>query len=148
MRFILLDRISEVKLGEYAKGIKNVTMSEDFFEDHFPKYPIMPGALMLEALAQLGGFLLGLSCERLENRKVWAIMSMVENLKFKKVVRPGDQLNLEANILTLRPETGVIQGKAFVDNKLVVTAKIIYTFFERKNILDDDISEVLWINFG
>lgn len=96
MRFYLVDRVTEFQKGSSIKGIKNVSMTEPFFTFHFPRYPVMPGVLIIEALAQLAGLLIELSIP--ERRYKKAILSIVDKTKFHFMVRPGDQIEMEATM--------------------------------------------------
>jgi 3-hydroxyacyl-[acyl-carrier-protein] dehydratase len=112
MRFFLIDKITAWHVGASAAGIKNVCLSEDFFNDHFPKYPIMPGVLILEALAQLSGLLLEASVEKASGRKIKAILSIIEKAKFRQIARPGDTLALSTAIVSLHDDAGKVSVKA------------------------------------
>jgi 3-hydroxyacyl-[acyl-carrier-protein] dehydratase len=133
MRFFLIDRITEWNVGRHACGIKNVTLSEDFFNDHFPKYPVMPGVLILEALAQLAGLLLEASVEKESGRKIKALLSLVERAKFRQVARPGDTLELEARVLSLREEAGKAAVTARASGTIVAESEMMFVW----TILDD-----------
>ncbi len=128
MRFFLIDKITEWDVGVRAAGIKNVTLSEDFFADHFPKYPIMPGVLILEALAQLSGLLLEASVEKESGRKIKALLSLVERAKFRQVARPGDTLELSARILSLREEAGKVAVTARTAGKTVAESEMMFVW--------------------
>ncbi|MDB5099538.1 MAG: hydroxymyristoyl-ACP dehydratase [Cyanobacteria bacterium RYN_339] len=129
MRFYLVDRIEAWHPGERAEGIKCLTMTEEYLEQHFPGWPVMPGVLILEALAQLSGYLLG-DTEAREGRRVLAIMSMVEKAKFRKMVRPGDQVRLTSVITSRHPDAATVDCKAEVDGEAVCNAKILFTYWQ------------------
>lgn len=133
MRFYLVDRIEAWHPGERAEGIKCLTMTEEYLEQHFPGWPVMPGVLLLEALAQLSGYLLG-DTEAREGRRVLAIMSMVEKAKFRKMVRPGDQVRLSSTILNRHPDAATVDCKAEVDGEPVCSAKILFTYWEPTDV--------------
>jgi len=101
-------------------GLKNVTISEPYFQGHFPGHPVMPGVLIIEAMAQAGGLLLMDSVEEPENKVVY-FMSL-DKVKFRRPVVPGDQIRFELEMLKSRGATCQMQGKAFVDGKLVAEA--------------------------
>jgi 3-hydroxyacyl-[acyl-carrier-protein] dehydratase len=128
MRFFLIDKITEWNVGSHAAGIKNVTMSEDFFNDHFPKYPVMPGVLILEALAQLSGLLLEASVEKETGRKIKALLSLVERAKFRQVARPGDTLELAARVLSLREEAGKVAVTARASGMTVAESEMMFVW--------------------
>jgi len=118
MRFLLVDAIRELQSGVRATGIKNVTMSEDFLADHFPHRPIMPGALVVEALVQLADWLV----REASDFQCLGLASSFERIKFRKTIRPGDQLYLEVLIKERNEEQAQIQGKAHCEDKLVASA--------------------------
>jgi len=130
MRYYLIDRITEFELVKRASGIKNITMSEDFMADHFPRHPTMPGVLILESLAQLGGLLLEYSARKEFGIKVKAILSIIEKAKFRQMVRPGDQLKLEVELVKLREESGKIRARAVFGDRVAAEADLIFVYFE------------------
>ncbi len=117
--FLLIDRITELEPKSKAVGLKNVTINEPFFQGHFPDYPIMPGVLVIEAMAQVSGILAFQSGA--EGNSVY-FMS-IEKAKFRKPVVPGDQLIFEVNIIQQRNNVWKFSGQAFVDKKLVAEAE-------------------------
>lgn len=118
--FLFVDRIIEMEPGIRALGIKNVTINEGFFQGHFPGQPIMPGVLIIEALAQVAG-VLAFSSGVSEGRSVY-FMS-IEKAKFRKPVFPGDQLKLEVKILQQRGNVWKFSGSAAVEEKIVTEAE-------------------------
>jgi len=118
--FLLVDRIIEMEPGIRALGIKNVTINEGFFQGHFPEQPIMPGVLIIEALAQVAG-VLAFSSEASEGRSVY-FMS-IEKAKFRRPVFPGDQLKLDVKILQRRGNVWKFSGSAVVEEKMVTEAE-------------------------
>ncbi len=112
--FLLVDRIIEIQPGVKAVGIKNVTVNEGFFQGHFPEQPIMPGVLIIEAMAQVAG-ILAFGSEANLGKSVY-FMS-IEKAKFRKPVIPGDQLRLEVNILQQRGNVWKFAGNALVDER-------------------------------
>jgi len=121
--FLLIDRIEELTPGERVVALKNVTMNEPFFVGHFPQEPVMPGVLIVEALAQAGAYAV-LSLE--ENKGRIAYFGAINGCKFRGKVVPGDALRLEVTIKKLRPVAGVGDGRAYVDGKLVCQAEITF----------------------
>jgi 3-hydroxyacyl-[acyl-carrier-protein] dehydratase len=121
--FLLIDRILEVDEGQRAVGIKNVTANEEFFNGHFPEYPVMPGVLIVEALAQVGAVAM---LKKEENRGKLAFFAGIDNCRFKKQVVPGDQLRLEVEMTRVRGSIGKGKGIATVDGQ--VTCEVEITF--------------------
>lgn len=114
MRFELVDRIEEIKLGAYARGIKCISLSDDVFEHHFPSHPVYPGSLLIESMAQLGGALLELSLKDTLSFYPRCVLSMVKS-KFREMVRPGDTLNMHAEVLSLHEQAAQVRcvGRVF-----------------------------------
>ena len=125
--FLLVDRIIEMEKCKRAVGIKNVTMNEHFFQGHFPQRPVMPGVLIIEAMAQVGGVLM-LASE--ENKGKLAYFMAANNAKFRKTVVPGDQLVIEVIAGKLRTKTGTVYAKAFVDDKLAAEAELMFALVD------------------
>jgi UDP-3-O-[3-hydroxymyristoyl] N-acetylglucosamine deacetylase/3-hydroxyacyl-[acyl-carrier-protein] dehydratase len=118
--FLLVDRILEIEGKQRIVGMKNVTMNEPFFQGHFPGHPIMPGVLIIEAMAQVGGMLLMGGLEGAEQKVVY-FMSL-DNVRFRKPVRPGDQLRFELDVIQIRGAVCKMRGIAKVDGELVAEA--------------------------
>lgn len=121
--FLLLDRVEEIVEGESVVAIKNVTYNEPFFAGHFPQEPVMPGVLIVEAMAQAGAVAI-LSMEDFKGKT--AYFGGIKNAKFKKKVVPGDVLRLEVKIEKLKRNAGVGMGTAYVDGKVAAQAEIIF----------------------
>jgi 3-hydroxyacyl-[acyl-carrier-protein] dehydratase len=119
--FLLVDRIVEIELSKRIVGIKNVTFNEPFFTGHFPEKPIMPGVLILEAMAQAGGVLAFKSFPGMEGS---VFFTGIDDARFRKPVIPGDQLRLVVEVVRHRREIWVFDGKAFVDDDIVAEARI------------------------
>lgn len=120
--FLLLDRVLQLVPGKSAVGIKNVTRNEEFFEGHFPGLPIMPGVLQIEAMAQLVGVLL--LHHQPEGKRKLAMFTGMDEVKFRKMVVPGDQLRLEAKVIKLKSRTGLVSTRALVDGEVVAEGKL------------------------
>ncbi|MEW9677600.1 3-hydroxyacyl-ACP dehydratase FabZ [Lentibacillus sp. L22] len=121
--FLLVDKITEVDEGKRVAGIKNVSINEPFFQGHFPDYPVMPGVLIIEALAQVGAItMLG----KEENKGKIGFLAGVDKCRFKRQVKPGDQLKLEVEILRLKGPIGKGKGIATVDGELACEAEIMF----------------------
>ena len=97
MRYFMLDRVTKFTKGISACGIKNITLTDDILHDHFPDYPVFPGAMLIEAMAQLGGFLLEMSVNTTSSVR-WALLAQVDKAKFHNLAEPGDQLRLSAEL--------------------------------------------------
>ncbi len=119
--FLMVDRIIEIEGTRRIVGLKNVTINEPFFQGHYPGEPIMPGVLIIEALAQIGGVLLS---QELEHKGKVAVLLSLDKVKFRQSVRPGDQLLLEAETIRVRSTTGHVKGRARVGSDLVAEAEI------------------------
>ncbi len=119
--FLLVDRIVEIEGSRRVVGLKNVTINEPFFQGHYPGDPIMPGVLIIEALAQVGGVLLS---QELEHKGRVAVLLSLDKVKFRRAVRPGDQLMLEAEAVRVRSNTGHVRARALVGEEVAVEAEI------------------------
>jgi 3-hydroxyacyl-[acyl-carrier-protein] dehydratase len=119
---LLIDRIVEMERRKRIVALKNVTINEAFFAGHFPAYPVMPGVLIVEAMAQAGAALI--MTEFPDRLKKLILFSGIERAKFRKPVLPGDQLRIEVDVLVWRSTAGKMEGKAFVDGKLACEAVI------------------------
>lgn len=120
--FLLVDRVIEMVEGKRIVALKNVTVNEPFFEGHFPGNPIMPGVLVIEAMAQAGAVLL--LHGRPESRGQVVYFAGINRAKFRRPVRPGDQVRLEVDVLKLRTRTSLMGAKALVDGQVVAEAEI------------------------
>lgn len=121
--FLLVDRIEEIEYGVRAVGIKNVSMGEPYFQGHFPGYPVMPGVLIVEALAQVGAVaILGLE----ENRGKIAFFAGIDGVRFKRQVRPGDTLRLDVQLAKMRRGIGTGTATATVDGELAVRGELMF----------------------
>lgn len=121
--FLLVDKIVEVEEGKSAVGIKNVTINEPFFQGHFPGNPIMPGVLIVEAMAQVG--LIALKTMD-EYKDKLGVFTGIEKVRFKKQVKPGDTLRIEVELLKIRRGIGVAEGSAYVGDELACKGTIMF----------------------
>jgi 3-hydroxyacyl-[acyl-carrier-protein] dehydratase len=118
--FLLIDRIMEFEPAKRLVALKNVTINEPFFQGHFPGYPIMPGVLVIEAMAQAGAIIMMAEIEDREKKLV--VFTGIEKAKFRRPVTPGDQLRIEVDVLSMKTRVGRIEGKAYVDGKVACQA--------------------------
>ena len=128
MRYILLDRITHLQPPELARGVKCVSLSDDLFADHFPGHPVMPGAMILEGMAQLAGVLLEATMRGKGRDDLHAILTMADRAKFRHVVRPGDKLEYEATCERATEDGGQARVLAKVDGTMVAEAQLSYAF--------------------
>ena len=120
--FLLIDRVIEVSRMKRIVALKNVSINEPFFAGHFPEYPIMPGVLVVEAIAQTGGALLMNEIPDRETKLM--VFTGIERAKFRRPIVPGDQIRIEVDVLNWRARAVRMEGKAFVDGKLACEAVV------------------------
>ncbi|MBW1812540.1 MAG: 3-hydroxyacyl-ACP dehydratase FabZ [Deltaproteobacteria bacterium] len=128
--FLLIDRIIDLKKSESLTALKNVTVNEPFFQGHFPSFPVMPGVLIIEAMAQAGGILSYAS--GFQKKKDLIFFSAMDKVKFRKPVVPGDQIIFKLNILKMRKKVIKMEGYAKVDENVVAEAELMASFGESK----------------
>ncbi|HZA45978.1 MAG TPA: 3-hydroxyacyl-ACP dehydratase FabZ [Rubrobacter sp.] len=129
--FLLVDRIEEIEPGVRAVGLKNVTQNEPFFQGHFPDYPVMPGVLIIEAMAQVGA--VGVMAGR-EHRDRLALFAGIDGVRFRRQVLPGDVLRMEVEITRLKGMVGRGKGRATVDGERVCEAELMFAFADRAEV--------------
>jgi 3-hydroxyacyl-[acyl-carrier-protein] dehydratase len=132
MRWFWIDRFVEFVPGSRAKAVKNVTLAEEHLHDHFPGFPVMPGSLILEGMAQTGGILLGQTSDFNEI----VILAKVPKITFHSWACPGDTLTYTATILDVRPEGGMVECTAHVGERLVADAEIVFAHLDRSTAGD------------
>ena len=120
--FLLIDRLMEIERKKRIVALKNVTINEPFFAGHFPNFPIMPGVLIVESIAQAGGALLLTEIPDRENKLM--VFTSIERAKFRRPVVPGDQLRIEVNVINWRPRAVKMEGRVTVDGKLACEATV------------------------
>jgi beta-hydroxyacyl-ACP dehydratase FabZ len=125
--FLFVDRITHLEKGKHATGIKNVTINDYFFKGHFPGKPVMPGVIIVEAMAQVGGIMM---LAPAENRGKLAFFLAANNRKFRKIVLPGDQLVLDVVAGKIKSKTGQVFAKALVDGRVVAEAELMFALVQ------------------
>lgn len=130
---LLVDRVLDYEMEQYLVGIKNVTLNEPFFNGHFPGNPIMPGVLMLEAMAQASAILYNLSRPAKPGHQVLHYFAGIDKAKFKQVVIPGDQLRLEVKLIAQRRDFWRMQAETYVGEKLACSAELLSASKETKS---------------
>lgn len=133
MRFFMIDRIDRWEVGAAAEAVKLVALSEDYFDDHFPRRPLMPAVLIVEGMAQLAGLLLEASLKERSGRDAKAVLTILEKATFREMVRPGDQLTYRAEILSFNESGGKAQVGAFLGERPVVSTRMVFAF----RVVDD-----------
>lgn len=128
--FLLIDRVTELVRTKRIVALKNVTINEPFFSGHFPAFPIMPGVLVVEAMAQAGGVLL--LTEFPDREQKLLLFTGIEKAKFRRPVTPGDQLRIEVDVLVWRGNAGRMQGKAYIDGKVACEAIVTCRLVDRE----------------
>jgi 3-hydroxymyristoyl/3-hydroxydecanoyl-(acyl carrier protein) dehydratase len=130
MRFVLIDGIDRLDLGTRAEGHKQIAPDEEYFRDHFPGYPLVPGVLVLESLAQLGGRLVEASVRAASGRRILPMLAKVEHAKFLHSVRPGDRLDLAVDVVAIADDAARVTGVARVGARKVAVAGIMYALLD------------------
>jgi 3-hydroxyacyl-[acyl-carrier-protein] dehydratase len=130
--FLLVDRVLSLEKSKSIVALKNVTINEEFFQGHFPDVRIMPGVLIVEALAQAGGILLFNSVPEPEKKLV--VLSKIDDMKFRKPVVPGDQIRLECEFLKLKSRFIQMRGRAYVDGEIVVEGLMLASVLDREEL--------------
>jgi beta-hydroxyacyl-ACP dehydratase FabZ len=130
--FLLVDRILELEPGKRVVGIKNVTINEEFFLGHFPGHPVMPGVLILEAMAQVGGCMIFAQVEKPEQKLMY--LAGVDKARFRRPVVPGDQLLLTVEVLTARHGLIRVKAEASVDGQLCCEAELLCSIVDRNGV--------------
>lgn len=126
--FLLVDKIVELENGKRAVGIKNVTANEPFFQGHFPEYALMPGVLIVEAMAQVGAVAM-MSMD--ENKGKLGVFAGIDKVRFKKEARPGDTLRMEVEMISIRRNIGKATAKAYIEDALVCSGELMFALVEK-----------------
>lgn len=145
MRFQLVDRVLEICYDKYIIGVKCITLADDVFDQHFPGYPIFPGTLIMEGLAQLSGSYLELIMKEHNYPVKRSVLSIVNHMKFKRPVYPGDRLIYKAEVKTFRVnEFGVTKVTATIDDEIVAQGEMFFNFFDIPNKRLEDSRQELY----
>lgn len=140
MRFYQVDRVTEMSPGKYVEGVKCVSLDNDIFDEHFPGCPIFPGTLIIEGMAQLSGMFLEWSRKEMDCAPRRAALSLVQKMKFRDMVIPGDRLVYRAEVKCLYPdEYGAVKVTASREGRVCAEGELIFTFLD---ILDDGMQQV------
>lgn len=143
MRYLFVDRILEMVPGKRAKAIKNITVTEDVFTDHFPRFPVYPGALLIETMAQTGGLLIEKTIKEKENRQVIPMLAMVNKAKFKGAVLPGDSLRVIVEIENITEDACGLEAYIECDGKVMAKASLFFTIVDvKKHLKVENIDEI------
>lgn len=133
MRFHLIDRIEEVCYDKYITGVKCITLADDVFNEHFPGYPIFPGTLILEGMAQLGGSFFELIMNDKKMKLKRSVLVIVREAKFKKPAVPGDKILFRSDLLDMQDEYGAAKVKATIDGETCAEAELLFSFVDVPN---------------
>jgi 3-hydroxyacyl-[acyl-carrier-protein] dehydratase len=128
MRFFLIDRITRWEIGQAAEAVKNVALSEDFFDDHFPSRPVMPGVLILEGMAQLSGLLLEASLRAQYAKDAKAVLTVIERTKFREMAKPGDALIYRTQMVSVNELGGKVAVQALRDGQIIAESGMVFAF--------------------
>jgi 3-hydroxymyristoyl/3-hydroxydecanoyl-(acyl carrier protein) dehydratase len=128
MRFFLIDRITHWQVGQSAEAIKNIALSEDFFDDHFPRRPVMPGVLILEGMAQLSGLLLEASLKEKYQKDAKAVLTVLERSKFREPMRPGDTMVYKSDVIAVNSQGGKVSAQATCQGRVIATTGMTFAF--------------------
>jgi 3-hydroxyacyl-[acyl-carrier-protein] dehydratase len=128
MRFFLIDRITRWEVGVCAEATKNVALSEDFFDDHFPRRPVMPGVLILEGMAQVSGLLVEATLNQKYAKNAKAVLTVLERTKFRSLVKPGETLAYRVEMLSINEAGGKVKASAVRAGSLVASTEMVFAF--------------------
>jgi len=151
MRFFLIDRITRWEIGAVAEAVKSVALSEDFFDDHFPRRPVMPGVLILEGMAQLSGLLLEASLQQKYAKNAKAVLTVLERTKFRTFVKPGDTLLYRTELTSVNEVGGKVKATASRGKTVVTSTGMVFAFkYVDDPLLDEKRRRLmeLWMNAG
>lgn len=127
--FLMVDKVIELEKGKRAVCVKNVTINEPFFQGHYPHTPIMPGVMIIEAMAQSGGLVVDSTTDASES--VVPLFAAIDKVRFRRVVKPGDQLIITVNVISIRSQVVKVEAKAEVDGELVAEGQLTFVLAKR-----------------
>ena len=133
MRFYLIDRIEEISYGNYIKAVKCISLADDVFNEHFPGYPVFPGSLILEGLAQLGGSFFELMMKNDKKPIKRSVLSIINKMKFRRPAWPGDRLLMTASFDSMKDDYGVVQVRAEIDGEICAEGELTFVFLDIQN---------------
>jgi len=140
MRFVLIDRLLELEPGRRAAAVKTFLPGEEFFRDHFPGFPVVPGSLLLEAMGQTGGWLLAATLQFAR----WPLLNMVDNAKFRRFVRPGEEIRIDASIRSKKESSFELMSEASVAGERVAGARFLFHAFSPQLAAGDTDAFAVW----
>lgn len=127
--FLMVDKVIELEKGKRAVCVKNVTINEPFFQGHYPHTPIMPGVMIIEAMAQSGGLVVDSTADASES--VVPLFAAIDKVRFRRVVKPGDQLIITVNVISIRSQVVKVEAKAEVDGELAAEGQLTFVLAKR-----------------
>ena len=133
MRFHLIDRIEEIAYGNYITAVKCISLADDVFNEHFPGYPVFPGSLILEGLAQLGGSFFELMMKKEKKPIKRSVLSIINKMKFRRPAWPGDRLLMTASFGSMKDDYGVVQVRAEIDGEICAEGELTFVFLDIQN---------------
>ncbi len=148
MRFILIDRIDRLEPGRLAEGHKCIGADEDYFRDHFPGFPLVPGVLVLESLAQLGGRLIEASVRETTGRRVLPVLAKVDRARFSRPVRPADRLDLAVRLIGMTGDAARVAGVARVGGSQAASADIMYALVDVESAVLDAAQRAVLVDWS
>jgi beta-hydroxyacyl-ACP dehydratase FabZ len=131
--FLLVDKITEYESGKRVKGIKNITFNEPYFVGHFPELPIVPGVIIIEAMAQVGGIIL---LEDAKDKNEIAILIGVDKVRFRRMVKPGDQMVIEAELVQKKANFCRLKCNTYVENQLIAEGELLIGLYKEEFVRD------------
>jgi 3-hydroxyacyl-[acyl-carrier-protein] dehydratase len=131
--FLLVDKIIEYESGKRVKGIKNITFNEPYFAGHFPELPIVPGVIIIESMAQVGGIIL---LEDAKDKNEIALLIGVDKVRFRKMVRPGDQMVIEAELLQKKSNICKLKCNTYVEDQLIAEGELLIALYKEELVRD------------